>query len=75
MPHVRQWLRKKLSPVTAEAARHWGSEGEGILYPHCPPCYEVRVSGREPYVPPEEPPIDLGADPADWARPDSGEEA
>ena len=64
--------RKLLSPGTA---RSWGPEGVGNYYPHGSACYEIRVSGREPYVPPEEPPLDLGVDPARWARPDEEEEA
>jgi len=61
--------------VAAEAARYWGPEGEGATRPHCSECQEICVSGREPCVPPEEPPLDLGADPADWTRPDAAEDA
>ena len=53
-------------------ARHWEPEGKGVYYPHCPECYEIRVSGREPYAPPDDPPIDFGVDPAEWGR--DGEE-
>ena len=61
--------------VLRDDVRYWGPDAGNVQYPHCGPCREIRASGREAFVPPEEPPLDLGADPADWTRPDAAKDA
>lgn len=54
--------------IREKDVQYWRPPATGELYPHCAPCREIRVSGSEPYDPPDEPPLDLGVDPAEWRR-------